>query len=65
VLDTAQWSVSPFGMYLYIAYLTDSCITAQHDFFKDWFIALRCTVVYTNYHKTVRDSSVHERSDVM
>jgi hypothetical protein len=30
--------------YLYIGYLTDSCVTAQHDFFKDWFIALRCTI---------------------
>jgi hypothetical protein len=23
---------------------------------KDWFIALRCTIVHTNYHKTVPDT---------
>jgi hypothetical protein len=32
---------------------------------KDRFIALRCTIVYTNYHKTVPDTSLHETSDVM
>jgi hypothetical protein len=36
------------------------------DFFfkkKDWFIALRCTIVYTNDHKTAPDTSLLETSD--
>jgi hypothetical protein len=30
---------------------------------KDWYIALRCTVLYTNDDKTVPDTSLHETSD--
>jgi hypothetical protein len=43
--------IEPTGKLLYI--------------YKDWFIALRCTIVYTNYHKSVPDTSLHETSDVM